>query len=122
MSAGTFTISKYECSTLGVVMPIKLQPETNVFAAGEANSEPTGPITLDLFAHVNGGKSEYGVTPRKVRIKFTDPADLPDGYTGDELVVPVMREAAYDAYVRGTTGTYLGSAIQIVSKIPEYVR
>lgn len=122
MSAGEFSISKYECSTLGVIMPIKLQPETNIFAAGVANAEPAGAITLDLFAHVSGGKNEYGVTPRKVRIKFTDQAAVPDGYSGDELVVPVMTEAAYNAYTRGTTGTYLGAPIQIVSKIPEYVR
>lgn len=121
MSSGKFTISRYESTELaGAIMPIKLQEETLVFAAGSANTPPTGAVTIPLYVSVGRNNSEYGVKPRKVRIRFTGAP--PAGYSGDDLVIPVLTQAAYAAYTPGVTGQYLGSPIVIVSRSPERAR
>lgn len=124
MSAGPFVITNYESTELtGSIMPCKVQPETLLlFAGGVANSGSASAITLPLRVNVSGGNQEYGVKPRKVTITFTDPGAIPAGYTGDDLVIPVMTQAAYDAYLVGVSGTYLGSPIQIISRSPERAR
>lgn len=121
MSAGQFTISKYESTELdGEIMNIRLQEETLVFAAGTPNSPPAGAVTLPLFANVSANRNQYGVKPRKVTFEFT--GTPPDGYSGDNLTVPVLTAAAYTAYVPGTTGTYLGAPIRILSRTPEFAK
>ena len=124
MSAGAFEISKYESTLLGgAIMPVKLQQETiDMTIAGVANAPPADPVDLALFAQVSKGKREYGVGCRKVLIRFTDPADLPDGYKGDDLYVPVLTEAAAAAFIPGAIGTYLGSPIVVQSELPENKR
>jgi len=121
MSAGPFQISRYASTELdGAILPIRLQEETTVFAAGVANTPPPGAVTLGLFASVGRNRNAYGVKVRKVTIRFT--GTPPDGYSGEDLVIPVLTEAAYLAYVPGTTGTYLGAPIEVVSRRPETVR
>lgn len=121
MSAGQFTITKYESTELGgAVMPIKVLGSTVIFAAGAANTAPEGPITIPLFVNVSANRGEYGVKPRKVTFEFT--AAPPAGYTGDNLTVPVLTEAAYAAYAPGVTGTYLGAAVRVVSRTPEFAK
>lgn len=124
MSAGEFEISKYQATGLGgAILPIKIQPETAALTiAGTANTAPADPVSLDLFAQVNKGRREYGVGVRKVLIRFTDPANIPAGYTGDDLYIPVLTPAASAAYVKGAAGTYLDSPVVVQSTIPENIR
>lgn len=124
MSAGNFDITFYESTDLGgAIMIAKVQPETLLlFINGTANTAAAGPATIPLRIKVSGGNNEYGVKPRKVTIAFTDQADLPDGYSGEELTIPVMTQAAYAQYTVGSTGTYLGSPVQVISRIPERSR
>lgn len=124
MSAGKFEITFYESTDLsGAIMPIKIQPETALlFINGTANTAPAGPATIPLRVRVSGGNSEYGVKPRKVTVAFTDQGALPDGYSGDALTVPVLTAAAYAQYTVGSTGTYLGSPVQVISRLPERSR
>lgn len=121
MSSGRFTVSKYQSTELGgAIMPIRLQEETLVFAAGEANTPPESAVTIPLYANVSANRNKYGVKPRKVSFEFT--GAIPAGYTGENLTVPVLTEAAYAAYIPGTTGSYLGSPIRIVSRTPEFAK
>lgn len=121
MSAGPFTLENYESTELpSQIMNIRVQPETlGLFINGTNNAAAAGPVTLPLRVLVSGGNTQYGVKPRKVTVRFTDPADLPDGYTGEDLTIPVLTQAAYAAYALGNTGTYLGSPVQVVGRIPE---
>jgi len=120
MSSGPFTITKYQSTELGAIMQIKVQGPTVAFAGGVANTAPEDPVTIPLFAHVSGTRREYGVKPRTVTFEFTGAP--PAGYTGDPLTVPVLTPAAYAAYTPGVTGTYLGAAIRIISRSPEYAK
>jgi hypothetical protein len=118
MSAGVFTISKYEADS-GDIHPIKVQPETLTANIGSANTAPTAAVDNNLFARTGGGNRAYGVRARYVTVRFTGAA--PDGYAPNtRLRIPVMTQQAWDDAVAGeTTGTYLGSAIQVVSKVRE---
>lgn len=127
MSAGAFVLANYETDSIDLgtlVMPIRVQPETleTLIIGGQANTEVAGPVTLPLRVSVSAGNTEYGVKPRKITIRFTDPADLPEGYTGDDLIIPVLDPANYAAYGLNDVGSYLGSPIQVVSKKPESFR
>ena len=126
MSAGIFEIVGYETSDPdlgGVVMPIRVQPETlGLSIGGTANAASAAAIDFPLRVQVSAGNTEYGVKPRKVTLRFTDQADLPDGYKGSDLVVPVMTPAAFAAYTVGATGTYLSKAVQVVAKKAESYR
>lgn len=118
MSAGKFVVSKYESNELGVVMPVRLQEESLVFAAGEANTPPDEAVSLGLFAHVSKNRGAYGVGCRKIAFRWVDEA--PDGYDpGGVLTLPILKLSTYVAYVPGTTGTYLGEQIVVISRIPE---
>lgn len=115
MSAGPFVNTFYESTELGGVMRIRVQPETlELFAGGEANTPPDGPPDIPLFARVSNTRGKFGVRPRAVTIEWT--GDPPAGYSGDNITLPVMRAAAYQAYLPGTEGTYLGQPIQIFSR------
>ena len=126
MSAGPFEIVAYETSDPdlgGAVLPIKIQPETALlFIAGTVNAPSVTPINWPVRVAASAGNNEYGVKPRRVTIRFTDQAVLPDGYKGDDLMLPVLTTAAAAAYVVGSTGTYLGAPVQVISKSPERYR
>lgn len=118
MSAGVFTISKYEADS-GDIHPIRVQPETIAANIGTANSPPTAAVDNSLFARSGGGNRAYGIRARYVTVRFTGAA--PDGYAPNtRLKIPVLTSQAWDDAVPGeTTGTYLGAAIQVVSKVRE---
>lgn len=118
MSAGVFTISKYEADS-GDIHPIRVQPETIAANLGTANSAPTAAVDNELFARVGGGNRAYGVRARYATVRFTGAA--PEGYAPNTtLKIPVLTEATFDQIVPGqSTGTYLGSAIVVVSKVRE---
>lgn len=120
MSAGAFQNSKYEMDD-GSIKRIRVQPETIAASIGGANTAPAGAIDSPGSARVGGGNRQYGVKARSVTVKFT--ATVPDGYKADQLYrIPILTSAVYDGINIGTTGTYLGSAVEVVGKNPERVR
>lgn len=121
MSAGPFVISRYFSSELNEVMPIRLQPETLIFAGGVANEPPAQGVSLALYANSGGSKRSYGVHARSVSLEWI--GTPPAGYApGRRVRVPVMTQGAYSAYIPGTEGQYLGSPVRVVSRSPEAVR
>jgi hypothetical protein len=123
MSAGAFTLSRYELDG-GDIAPIRVQPETiaAVFAPGGANAAPAGAADLPLFATARGSRRSYGINSRTVRIRFT--GAVPDGYAPNSVVsIPVLTPAVYNAIVAGaSTVTYLGSDGIVIGKSSETVR
>ena len=118
MSAGVFQLSKYETNSAalgGVIMPIKVQPETlAAVVGGVTNAPPAGGVDFPLLVSVSATKGEYGVKPRKVTLRFADQADLPPGYSGQDVTIPLMTPAAAAAALPGATGTYLTKAVTVV--------
>lgn len=121
MSAGVFTLSKYEADS-GTVYSVRVQPETLAASVGGgANTAPTGNVTGEPSAMVGGSRRSIGVHCRGVRIRFTGAA--PEGYKPQGVIfIPILTEARYDAITRGATGTYLGAAVEVVGKVPEVIR
>jgi hypothetical protein len=119
MSSGAFVTSKYESTELsGEILLVRVQEETLALTiATVANAAPAGEVTIPLLASVSGNRKEYGVKCRKVTLEFT--AGGPTGYTGDNITLPVLTEAAYAAYIPGATGTYLTKAVKVVSRSAE---
>ena len=120
MSAGPFTNSSYE-TVAGPVHPIVIQPETQALILGGAtNDPPAGPITNEITAYTRKPKNRYGLGARNVRLSWTDPAAPPTGYQPYQtFLVPILTPGLFDAVTVGTTGTYLGVGVTVVSKLPE---
>ena len=118
--AGAFTLSKYETDNDDVV-PIKVQPETITANVGSANSAPSGSIAAGFpSAQVSKGKRAIGINARTVSVKFT--ATPPTGYaTNATYRIPILTKSVWNAATKGTTGTYLSVAIQVVGKSPESI-
>lgn len=121
MSAGGFDRGRYTADN-GDIHPIRIQPETAALTlGGTANAIPSGATTSGISAKVSGGRRQLGLTARTVTLTWT--GAVPDGYEPDGLIrVPILQPALYTAIARGTTGTYLGSAVEVVGKSPESVR
>lgn len=122
MSAGAFQIVGYSADG-GTVYPIRVQPETLALSiGGVANAATATAITAGApSANAGGSRRRNGVNARQVRIKFTDTP--PAGYLANSTIsLPVLTTTAYNAYSRGQTGTYLGSAVTCVGKTAESVR
>lgn len=123
MSAGNFVRSRYQTSSEngGGIHPIRVQPETLALViGGVTNSATTDAIDRQTTARSRKGSNAYGVGARCVVLEFTGAS--PDGYSGDPVAVPVMTPAAFTAYTVGSTGTYLGEAVEVISRIAESVR
>lgn len=117
MSAGTFSISKYE-SDSGDIHPIRVQPET-ITAFG--NVAPAGAVSSDISAVVSLTRRQRGLRPRYISVKFT--AAPPANYaTGTVYKIPILTEAVYDGLNIGGTGTYLETAAVIIGKEDERAR
>lgn len=121
MSAGAFTISKYE-SDSGTIYPIRVQPETLTANLGSANAAPAGTVDGTVLARARKNRRGYGVGARTVRVRFTGAA--PDDYAPNQtLSIPVLTPDVFNAIIpNSTTGTYLGAAILVIGKSPESVR
>lgn len=123
MSAGNFVSGKYQ-DDAGNIYFCRRQPETTSLTLnGQANTEPAGDVDQPIAARLTGGLKRYGVRARQVRIRFT--AAPPTGYSDDDiLTVPVFTLAAFNTMkaVRGATGTYLGSACELVGATGEVVK
>lgn len=118
MSAGIFVNSKYE-SNSGRVYFVKVQPETEaLILGGTANAAPAGAIDQEVTASARGGERKNGISCRRVALTWT--GTIPDGYfPNGRLEVPILTPALFSAVSRGTTGTYLGSPVEVVGKISE---
>ena len=124
MSAGNFVTSRYETNSPGlggIIMPIKVQPETILLTiAGVGNDPPAGAVDFPLRVSVSAGNSEYGVRPRKATLRFT--GTPPTGYSGDDVTVPLLTPAMAAAAAPGATGTYLLADVEVISTKPESFR
>lgn len=123
MSAGEFTTSRYEAGTEngGGIYAIRVQPETLLATlGGTANDPPAAAANQPIAARARKGAREYGVGARAVRLRFT--GDLPTGYSGDEVVLPVMTPDLFAAATPGTVGVYLSVPVVVVSRLPERFR
>lgn len=119
MSAGGFVSARYAANN-GDVHPIRVQPETLSLNIGAANSSATGEITNRIRAKISKGNREIGIRPRGVVVRFT--ATVPDGYKADQTYrVPILTRSVFDGIEEDDTGTYLGSAVRVVSKYEEDV-
>lgn len=118
MSAGQFDRSKYE-SNGGEIYSARVQPETLAATfGGTANAEPAGAVTAEVSARMRGSRRTIGMNARSVTIAFTGAP--PAGYDDDQLLrVPIMTPALFDSISRGTVGSYLGAACEVVGKNAE---
>jgi hypothetical protein len=121
MSSGPFETGKYESSETGGIHAVRVQPETKALAiANQANAYPTDPIDAKPSAQVGKGKRSIGINCRTVSIKLT--ASLTGYKSGSVIVLPWFVESTFAALANGMTGTYLGTACEVVGKSPEKVR
>lgn len=123
MSAGDFESSKYELSAEngGYIGKIRVQPETLAATFNAtANAAPVGATNMPGSVKVSRGKRELGVGARSATIRFT--STPPDGYSGDDVTIPILTPATAAAWTDESTGTYLGVAAKIISKSPESVK
>lgn len=117
MSAGNFIRSRYE-SDAGNIHPIRIQPETADATIGSVNAAPAGAVDVPISARVSGGSRQIGLTARKVRLAFT--GTPPTGYAANSVVtIPILTPARFNSVAVGTTGTYLGTAVEVVGKTSE---
>ena len=119
MSAGSFKVSKYQGDVTANIYSCRVQQETEELDIGGAtNDPPEGDAVVALGGlKLRAGSSELGVKARTVTLKFT--GSPPAGYTGDNVKVPILTKAFYDAISTEDTGTYLGAAVEVVRKTPE---
>lgn len=122
MSAGSFVLAKYE-SNASKIFVVKTQPETEALTlAGAVNAGGAGSVDDGLpSAIASGSKKKIGVHCRTVSFKFTAAPANGDYLVGSRLTLPVLTKAAWDSYVRGSVGTYLGAAILRTGKSDEKI-
>lgn len=122
MSAGKFSRSRYQGDLTTRIYSIRVQPETLLATfTGTANPSPEGGVTESVSAKVSGGRRTTGVSARKVRIQFAGET-APAGYEpGQTISLPILTPALFNSIEKGDLGTYLGQAIIVVGKTPEYV-
>lgn len=118
MSAGAFLRSRYE-SNSGGIYNIRVQPETLEFTANSvANDPPAGAVDQEISARASGSKRTLGMNARTVTFVFS--GTPPGTYKADSpITIPVLTATAWDSYLRGSTGTYLSTAIVVVGKSAE---
>lgn len=118
MSSGAFQYSRYVDDD-GNDWRIRVQPETLALTIdGTANAGGTGTGDVSGTVRTSQSRRAFGMKPRTVSFKFT--GTVPDGYKGDPISnIPLLQEAIYDKALPLATGTYLGSAIEVLSRSPE---
>jgi hypothetical protein len=121
MSAGSFDrTARYELDTDngGYIVKARVQPETLAATDGtDANAIPADPVDISIHAYARKGKKEYGIGMR--RVILTDPDPIPDGYSGEDVSIPVMTPATFAAWSEGDAITYLGSSWTLLDKVNE---
>lgn len=121
MSAGQFIRTRYQSNEIDRIYPCRVQPETvDLTIDGVSNAPISALATEPASARMKGSRRDLGVNARSVRIAFT--GTPPAGYSaGKVLSVPVLTPSLFDSIARGQVGTYLGAAIEVVGKTPEYI-
>jgi len=121
MSAGAFQYSKYEIDSGGIYR-IRVQPETLALVLNATTNEaPSGEIIGVGTVRTSAGNRSFGIRPRMVSIRFT--GTLPSGYkSGGIIRLPWLVFSGWSALVNGMTGTYLGQAVELVSRKGEGIR
>lgn len=121
MSAGAFQLFRYQRND-GEIHPIRLQPETEALVIeGIDNDQPAGAATRQTLASVSKSNTAHGLRPRKINVKFT--GTPPTGYKADQTYcLPALQPAIWNAAVTGATGTYLGVAVEVVSRGAENLK
>lgn len=119
MSAGAFSLSRYQSDTTANIFACRVQPETlAAVVATVANAAPAGAVTMPGRLKLSAGRKAAQVRARKVTLAFT--ATPPSGYkSGTTVKITAMTPAFFAACVIGATGTYLGVAVQVVGRTPE---
>jgi hypothetical protein len=123
MSAGVFENVKYELDATngGYIMSGRVQPETLAATDGtNANAEPAGAINAPGSAKVSKGRREFGVGMRRVLLTLTGSA--PAGYSGEDVVIPVLTPATFTAWVKDTEITYQGTTWEVKERYAESVK
>jgi len=123
MSAGPFVTTFYETSSENgsFVLRARAQPETLAATIdGTANAGVDGPATAPGSATISQGRRSAGVNMRYVTLGWT--GSPPTGYSGDPVRIPVFDPAVFAAWTLGETGTYLGAAVEVLSRVGETVK
>ena len=123
MSAGRFTSSIYQTDA-GNNVPCAVQPETLLAVIGTVTNAPAAEAEVLPgwpSANMRGGRSQNGITARKIRIGLPEGNAEPTGYSGDPIYLPVLTTAAFTAATKGAAVTYLGATWEVLSRVPEYI-
>lgn len=118
MSAGAFTFTFYGADNSDI-HPIRLQPETLTATFDSVtNAAATGPADSKIVVNATGSRRGNGLFARYVTVRFT--ATPPTGYlAGQTYKIVVPLSSVFNGITRGSVGTYLGVATQVISKTPE---
>lgn len=133
MSAGVFAPrQKYETES-GLILRIKVQPETALALLDPEgtgtlinvpSNDPFSDTSLYPSVKVSAGKREIGWHPRMIVGNWgeTEGTDLPVGYKPfSEASLVVFTAANYAALADGQNITYLGNTLRNIRKIDEFV-
>jgi hypothetical protein len=123
MSAGVFTLTRYESSYSATqIHPIRCQPETlTASIGGTANTPPAGASTNPISAKISLTNREIGLRPRYVVLK-SPATDPPDGYAPlSNTRIPALTEVWFALAVKGAEVSYLGATFTVVNPEPEQV-
>lgn len=123
MSSGAFTTAFYETSEENgsFVLRCRVQPETlSATIAETANAGVEGPANAPGSATISQGRRTAGVNMRYVTLRWT--GDPPDDYDGDTVRIPVLDPAVFAEWTLGATGTYLGTACEVVGRVGETIK
>lgn len=124
MSAGVFVVRAYSADYDNTQNhPIQIQPETLALEiGGVANGDAVGNINNPISAVVSKSMRSFGLNARRVTIKFAEGQE-PEGYKpGGLITLPWLRPATFQRWPRGTSGTYLGADINVISTRVEEAR
>lgn len=118
MSAGAFTLTKYQSDTNGIYR-CRVQPETLAMEVdGVANAAPLGDVDQFVSAKVTKSKRSIGMGCRAVAIRFT--GTVPSGYkVGGIILVPVLTSALFNSITPASDITYLTLPAEVVYIRPE---
>ena len=120
--SGSYVFSGYSSTDAPAkIYPIRVQPETIALVInGISNDAPTGGTTETVSARASGRRRQFGVNARTVSIQFS--GTPPTGYkAGQTIRLPILTPDVWNGIVKNQSGNYLGSAIRVVSKTPEYI-
>jgi hypothetical protein len=118
--------SRYETSVDngGVIAPCQVVSGTiGAEIDGVSNDPPAGAVNNRGSATTSQGKRTAGINMRTVTLKFTGALPSNEYVANSRVRIPVLTPATYAVWaVRGKTGTYRGSAVEVVGFSQETVR